>query len=181
MERAGQHSGEQCSRVNRTSTYLLEDNEDFEQLIEVSEETHHLLTDSCTRSVSNETRKHTRNHLKLHKVDTARSPRLDSVMKTLALQSSQSADEELARLLTFILDALVPLTAILEGAKEMTVQNIREALVTASILIGNANAKLTHLRREKLISVIKDDLTPLIQYESQFTNAKPYLFGSHFA
>uniref|UniRef100_A0A1X7TW09 Uncharacterized protein n=1 Tax=Amphimedon queenslandica TaxID=400682 RepID=A0A1X7TW09_AMPQE len=88
------------------------------------------------------------------KVDAARSPRLDSVMKTVAPQSAQSVDKELARLQTFILDALAPLTAILEGTNEMTVQDIREALITASILIGNANAKLTRLRREKLISAI---------------------------
>uniref|UniRef100_A0A1X7U176 Uncharacterized protein n=1 Tax=Amphimedon queenslandica TaxID=400682 RepID=A0A1X7U176_AMPQE len=63
----------------------------------------------------------------------------------------------------------------------MTVQDIREALITASILIGNANAKLTRLRREKLISAINDYLTPLIQDESQFTDSNPYLFGSDFA
>uniref|UniRef100_A0A1X7VSR2 Uncharacterized protein n=1 Tax=Amphimedon queenslandica TaxID=400682 RepID=A0A1X7VSR2_AMPQE len=34
---------------------------------------------------------------------------------------------------------------------------------------------------EKLISAINDDLTSLIQDESQFTDANPYLFGSDFA
>ena len=62
----------------------------------------------------------------------------------------------------------------------MAVQDIREALITASMLVGNANAKLTHLRREKLISAINDNLTPLIQDESQFTDVAPYLFGSDF-
>uniref|UniRef100_A0A1X7VYF0 Reverse transcriptase domain-containing protein n=1 Tax=Amphimedon queenslandica TaxID=400682 RepID=A0A1X7VYF0_AMPQE len=148
--------------------------------MEVSE-THSLLTDSCTLGMSSETRKLSRNHLKLPKVDTARSPRLDSVMKTVALQSAQSADEELAKLQTFILDALAPLTAILEGTNETTVQDIREALIMASILVGIANAKLTRLRNEKLILAINGDLTPLIQDESQFTDANPYLFWSDFA
>ena len=62
----------------------------------------------------------------------------------------------------------------------MAVQDIREALITASMLIGNANAKLIRLRREKLISAINDNLTPLIQDESQFTDVAPYLFGSDF-
>uniref|UniRef100_A0A1X7UW63 Uncharacterized protein n=1 Tax=Amphimedon queenslandica TaxID=400682 RepID=A0A1X7UW63_AMPQE len=115
-ERAGQHSGERRSHANRTESYLSEDEEDFKQLMEVTEETHRLLTDSCTWGMSIETRKCTRNHFKLPK-------------------SAQSADKELARLQTFILDALAPLTAILEGAKEMTVQDIKEALMTASILI----------------------------------------------
>ena len=113
-------------------------------------------------------------------MDATRSPKLDAVLKSVTSQSAQSADNELARLPTFILDALAPLTAILEGANEMAVQDIREALITASMLIGNANAKLTHLRREKLISAINDNLTPLIQDESQFTDFAPYLFGSDF-
>ena len=62
----------------------------------------------------------------------------------------------------------------------MAVQDIKEALITASMLIGNANAKLTRLRREKLISAINDNLTPLVQDESQFTDVAPYLFGSDF-
>uniref|UniRef100_A0A1X7TZ93 Uncharacterized protein n=1 Tax=Amphimedon queenslandica TaxID=400682 RepID=A0A1X7TZ93_AMPQE len=48
-ERAGQHSGKRYFRANRTESYLLEDEEDFKQLMEVSEETHCLLTDSCMR------------------------------------------------------------------------------------------------------------------------------------
>uniref|UniRef100_A0A1X7VFT7 Uncharacterized protein n=1 Tax=Amphimedon queenslandica TaxID=400682 RepID=A0A1X7VFT7_AMPQE len=63
----------------------------------------------------------------------------------------------------------------------MTVQDIREALIAASFLVGNDNAKLTRLRREKLISAINSDLTLLIQGKSQFTDSNPYLFGSDFA
>uniref|UniRef100_A0A1X7VU82 Uncharacterized protein n=1 Tax=Amphimedon queenslandica TaxID=400682 RepID=A0A1X7VU82_AMPQE len=66
------------------------------------------------------------------------------------------------------------------GTNEMTVQDIREALITASIQIGIANATLTHLRREKLIVAINGDLIPLIQDESQFTDSSPFLFGSDF-
>ena len=96
-----------------------EDN--IEDLAEVSEETHRLLTDSCTRGVSSETRKCTRSHFKFPKVDAIRSLKLDAVLKSVTSQSAQSADNELARLQTFILDALAPLTAILEGANEMAV------------------------------------------------------------
>ena len=180
-ERASQHSGEWCSQTTRKESYFLEEEEDnIEDLAEVSEETHHFLTDSCTQGVSSETRKRTRSRFKFPKVDATRSPKLDAVLKSVTSQSAQSADNELARLETFILDALAPLTAILEGANEMAVQDIREALITASMLIGNANAKLTRLRREKLISAINDNLTPLMQDESQFTDVAPYLFGSDF-
>uniref|UniRef100_A0A1X7VHH3 Uncharacterized protein n=1 Tax=Amphimedon queenslandica TaxID=400682 RepID=A0A1X7VHH3_AMPQE len=66
--------------------------------MEVSEKTHRLLSDSGTWGVSSETRKRTRSHFKLPKVDAARSPTLHSVMKTVAPQSAQSVDKELARL-----------------------------------------------------------------------------------
>uniref|UniRef100_A0A1X7VCS8 Uncharacterized protein n=1 Tax=Amphimedon queenslandica TaxID=400682 RepID=A0A1X7VCS8_AMPQE len=96
--------------------------------------------------------------------EAARSLRLNSVMKTCSsictectYRTSQTPD--------FHLGALAPLTAILE----------------ASILVGNANAKLTRLQREKLISAINGDLTPLVQGKSQFTDSNPYLFESDFA
>ena len=145
-ERASQHCGERCSQTMRKESYSSEE-DNIEDLAEVSEETHRLLTDSCTRGVSSETRKRTRSRFKFPKVDATRSLKLDAVLKSVTSQSAQSADNELARLQTFILDALAPLTAILEGANEMAVQDIREALITASMLIGNANAKLTRLRR----------------------------------
>ena len=171
-EQASQHSGERCSQTMRKESYSSEE-DNIEDLAEVSEETHRLLTDSCTRGVSSETRKRTRSHFKFPKVDATRSLKLDAVLKSVTSQSAQSADNELARLQTFILD-------VLEGANEMAVQDVREALITASMLIGNANAKLTRLQREKLISAINDNLTPLIQDESQFTDVAPYLFGSDF-
>ena len=59
------------------------------QVVEVLEETHHLLTTSCTRSMSNETRKQTQSRYKLPKVDATRTPRVDHIMKTLAPPDSK--------------------------------------------------------------------------------------------
>ena len=173
-EWASQHSGEWCSQTIRKESYSSEEEDNIKDLAEVSEETHRLLTDSCTLGVSSETRKRTRSHFKFPKVDVTRSLRLDSVLRNVTSQSAQSADKELTGLQSFILDVLDPLTAILEGANEMTVQDIMEALIIASM---HANAKFRHLSREKLISAINDNLTPLIQDDSQFTDVTPYLLG----
>ena len=95
-ERASQHSGERRSQTMRKESYSSDEEEDnIEDLAEVSEETHSLLTDSYTRGVSSETRKRTRSHFKFPKVDATRSPKLDAVLKSVTSQSAQSADNEL--------------------------------------------------------------------------------------
>ena len=79
-----------------------------------------------------------------------------------------------------MLDALAPITAILEVTNEMTVQYIKYALITVSMLIGNANTKLTHLQREKLIPVINYDSsgTMTIQYIMEALIAVSMLIGN---
>ena len=151
-----------------------------EHVMEVSERTHQLLSDSCMRSLTNESRKRTRNWYNLPKVDTTRTPKLDPVIKTLASQQALSADKELARIQTFLLDAMAPISAILESVNEMAVEDVREASITASALIGNANAKHSHLR-EKLVTAINKNLTPLVQDDSGFAEVVPNLFGPDFS
>ena len=89
-ERASQQSGEQCSQTMRKESYSSEEEKDnIEDLAEVSEETHRLLTDSCTRGVSSETRKRTIRRFKFTKVDATRSPKLDAVLKSVTSQSAE--------------------------------------------------------------------------------------------
>ena len=83
--------------------HFSDEEEDDSQLVEVSEETHKLLSVACTRSVSNEMRKRTRGRYKLPKVEATKTPRLDSVIKTLAPQGAKNADKDLAKLQTLIL------------------------------------------------------------------------------
>ena len=129
--------------------------------------------------MSNESRKHTRSHYKLPKVDATRTPRLDHVMKTLAPQAAKTADKELACIQSFMLDSLTPVLVILENA-EMTAEGVREASSAAAELIRNANTQISHLRREKLVSTINRNLTPLVKEDAVFTEAAPNLFGPDF-
>ena len=152
-----------------------------EHVMEVSERTHQLLSDSCMRSLTNESRKRTRNWYNLPKVDATRTPKLDPVIKTLASQQALSADKELARIQTFLLDAMAPISAILESVDEMAVEDVGEASITTSALIGNANAKHSHLRREKLVTAINKNLTPLVQDDSGFAEVVPNLFRPDFS
>jgi hypothetical protein len=157
-----------------------EDGIDSSQLVEVSEQTHQLLTTSCTRSVPNEVRKRTRSRFKLPKVVATRTPRLDHVMRSLVPQTAKSADKELARIQTFVLDSLAPITSLLESWRDCSKEEVRDASLAAAELIGNANARISRLRREKLVASMNKDLTPLVKEDGEFTAAAPDLFRADF-
>ena len=155
--------------------------DDVGPLTEVSEETERLLKTSCTRSVSNEVRRRTRSRYKLPKGEAMRTPRLDHFIHTLAPQTAKAADRELSRIQTFVLDPLAPLTALLDNTDNMSIEEIKEASITAVELIGNASAKISRLCREKLVSSINKSLVPLVKEDSDFSEVAPNLFGPDFS
>ena len=79
-----------------------------------------------------------------------------------------------------MLDALAPLSAIIEseeGASEQTI-----SAVTAAVkLLGNASARISHLRCTKIIIQVNKTLLPLVDEDSNFGEVSPSLFGSEFA
>ena len=155
-----------------------EDEGDGDQLVEVSDETRKLLTDSCTRCVTNESRKKVRSHFYLPKVP---APRLDHFIKPETPQATKNLDKELAKIQTFVLDALAPLTAMVEHANSISQEDLQLASKSAIQLIGNANARISRLRREKVVSSINKSLLPMVQDDSPYANAPPELFGPDFA
>ena len=62
----------------------------------------------------------------------------------------------------------------------MSVGDVKEVSSTAVELLGNANARISRLRRDKLVSINKS-LTPLVQDDTEFASASPNLFGSDFS
>ena len=82
-------------------------------LMEVLDETHRFLKTVCIRSMSNELRR-TQSAFRFSKVAATRTPNVDEVMKSLVPESIKTADKDLARLQTFVLDSMAPLTALME-------------------------------------------------------------------
>ena len=137
--------------------------------MEVSEQTAELLKLSCTRSVSNESRKKTRSAFSLPKVPATRTPRLDQFLKPEVTPQAKSLDKDLSKIQTFVLDALAPLTALMEtNVEELTPPQL-------------PNAHISHLRREKIITGLNKSLLPLVKEDAPYTDAAPDLFGSEFA
>ena len=124
-------------------------------LIEVSETTRQLLTQKCIRRMPNKERLARRSHYPLPKVAATRAPQLDSFMRLEVSPAVKSGDRELAKLQTLLLDALAPLTSILEGdarGETLDQEEVVSATRVAIELLGNAVAHITHTRRTKVTS-----------------------------
>ena len=135
------------SPYDRTSEcHSDEDDPEGSQLMEVSEQTYRTV---CVRSMSNDLRKRTRGAYKLPRVEATRTHRVDQVIKALASQSAKTADRELARLQTFVLDSLAPVSSLMEmlsqpndETQRLSIEEVRAAVSTAAELIGNVSLGL---------------------------------------
>ena len=68
-------------------------------------------------------------------------------MKSETSTGVKAVDKELGHIQTFVLDALAPLTSLLEDCEDKAVV---DTVSVAVQLIGNASARISHLRREKV-------------------------------
>ena len=153
-------------------------------LTKVSDETSELLMNAFTRSVDNASRQKARSSFILPDCPALRTPRLDSVLKAEASASTKSLDKDLAKIQTFVLDAAGPLTHALEEAQSddgLTTDVALEAIKAALMLLGNSNARISRLRRQKVLTEFNKSLQPLADKDEEFTNAAPDLFGPEFA
>ena len=124
------------------------------KLVEVSEKTRKFLHEKCTRRVPNRERKEMRDCYPLPKVPATRTPQLDSIMQPEASAATKAADKQLAKVQTLLLDSLAPMTSLLESHHRGDTLNQKEVIqaVRSTVeLIGNANANMSHLRRERII------------------------------
>ena len=104
-------------------------------LAAVSEKTESLFKEACTKRLLNSARLQIRNVFTLPHVATARTPQLDSFIKLEIPQPVKMSDKEWARLQTFVLDALAPLTSLLETDAKEEIISHDQALEAAKAAI----------------------------------------------
>ena len=153
-------------------------------LAAVSESTESLVKEACIKRLPNNARLQTRNAFPLPQVVATRTPQLDSFIKLEVSQPIKTLDKEWARIQTFVLDALAPLTSLLETnskGETITHDQALEAAVTAVQLLGNASAQITHGRRTKVLTHLNKSLLPLLEEDDNFKDVAPSLFGPEFA
>ena len=60
-------------------------------------------------------------------------------------------------------------------------KEVIQAVKSGMHLIGNANAHLLHLRREKIVRDMNKAILPIVGDDNNFKEAAPFLFGTEFA
>ena len=125
------------------------------KVAEVSKTTEALLRESCSRRLANNVRLKIRDNYSLPQVAATRTPQLDNYLKPEISQQAKTTDKDLAKIQTFVLDSLAPLSHLMEldaQGHEITHAKAIDTVKAAIELIDNANAKISHLRRSKVIN-----------------------------
>ena len=148
------------------------------------EKTKLFLEEKCAQSVPNSVRRKARGRYPLPNVAATRTLQLHAYIKSEIPHQVKSADKDLAKIQTFVLDALAPLVSILDLNNKYhrhSFQDTIDAISPAVELIGNTNARISCLRHEKVTLSLNKTLLPLCQEDGNFKSAATALFGPEFA
>lgn len=150
----------------------------------MSDRTAKFLDECCTKDLQYSSRSQLRNEFGgLPRIPSSKTPKLDGFIKSELSSSCKTLDKELVRTQHHMLDALGPLSAIIEAEvqkRPLSHNDVLKAVKSACQLIGNASCKISNLRREKVVKDFNKSLLPMLE-ESSFSAAVPNLFGSGFA
>ena len=110
------------------------------------------------RPLSNQSRLQARKLYLFPDVEVMWCPKLDPVAKQLLLKEQKPADAALARLQTLVVDAVAPLTLLLEWFfDEGASCRCSKAAIT---LLGNATTQISRERRKKVIQNLNKKVHP---------------------
>ena len=106
-------------------------------------------------------------------------PRLDKLLKGNLAAQTKSKDKAMAKSQALLLDAVGPLTFLLEELDKgtLTPQTTREAAQTALKLLGNASCHISADRRKNVLGDLNPRLTDVADEDEQYREAPPNLFG----
>ena len=92
------------------------------------------------------------------------------MLATVLPKDAIKADGYLSRLQQFWLDAVAPLTAILEGSEtgDLTAKQAYAAALSALSLLGNANNHMAQERRKRILMNVNPALKSMAEEENVF-------------
>ncbi|XP_064395485.1 uncharacterized protein LOC135342623 [Halichondria panicea] len=151
-------------------------------LMEVSENTAALLKTAFGKAISNQERQSLRKPFPAPRVDHTKCPKLDRVLKGNISKETKDRDNMLAKAQTLFLDAVAPLSNLLESVNtgNLTPEVSANAVKTALGLLGNALANLSKERRKLVVKDLNKDASSLAEDDEILTEAAPMLFGEGF-
>ena len=152
------------------------------KVFDVSEGTKKLLVESFTRSVNNTTRRKQKERHGVPRVAATRVPTMDKAFRDRLSNSTVRSDKELTRLHSLVLDAVGPITYLLEKAStgNLSPSDVVETSKSALHFLGNASVRLSQHRRKLALKELNPKLTDLSEEDSIYAEASPKLFGDKF-
>lgn len=153
------------------------------KLFSVSESTEKLLRDSFTKGVSNPARKQWRERYGDPRCVQTRIPKMDKMVRDRLRPDTAKTDRSLARLQALAMDAVGPLTSIVDKGEKRTL-TADEAIAAAKQalkFLGNTAVQFSRERRKRAITDMNPKLTDLADVDSIYEKAAPQLFGDQFA
>jgi len=145
----------------------------------VSEEMEAVIKTACTIRLEYADCLKIRNAYSLPQASASQTPQLDNYLKPEIPPASKAINKELASIQTHVLDALAPLSAIVEAWEDTPEQTIC-AVTVAIKLLGNVSAQISHLWHTKIITQMNKALLPLVEVDSNFGKMSSSLFGLEF-
>ena len=155
------------------------------KVVPVTDRTNQLLTEAFTSKMTGAERRTLRASYTLPQNDLTRAPFLDAMMASECSKTVRSTDRSLYTLQGLILEAVGPLSQLLEAVNnpnlDVTMDQIGDAVETAITLIANASNKTSLMRRTKVLEEYNKELVTFASAgERDWTSAAPRLFGPNF-
>ena len=154
---------------------------DMVHLTQVHDSTEEFLHKPAFTSANNAERRQLRQQYIIPDVPFTTSPRLDKVMVVECSKSTISADLQLSRIQALLLDAVGPLSGLIDSINkgtEVMVDEVEGTVKAALTFLANASSQCTSLRSVGILEEYNKDLISFCQ-ESQnlFTATSGKLFN----
>ena len=155
------------------------------KVVPVTDRTNQLLTEAFTSKMTGTERRTLRASYTLPQNDLTRAPFLDAMMASECSKTVRSTDRSLYMLQGLILEAVGPLSQLLEAVNDpnsdVTMDQIGDTVETAITLIANASNKISLMRRTIVLEEYNKELVTFASAgERDWTSAAPRLFGPNF-
>ena len=152
------------------------------KLFKVSEKTEKFLSVYFSSAAPNQGRRQLRDKYGAPNITATACPSLDKVIKGRLSAETKSRDKQISKQQALCLDAVGPLTHILEEAAkgELTQKAALEAAQTALKLLGNASAHASRERRKNALRSMNPRLVDMAKDDTIYRSAAPALFGDGF-
>ena len=152
------------------------------KLFKVSDKISTLINNCFSTAAPNTVRRQWRDKYGAPNLNATACPNMDKVIKDRLPALTKSKDRQMAKQQSLTLDAVGPITHILEEAAkgQLNQKTTIEAAQTALKLLGNASMHANRERRKNAIQSLNSRLSDMAEDDSLYKAAPPMLFGEGF-